>query len=102
MRIQSTHPTSSINPVNTPLLLAPETCKIDNLFARWPQRTITKTVRTQIVLKFAICAALIAITCAVLRQTVCHEFVNFDHPIYVSENDNVRAALNWRGVAWAF
>ena len=102
MRIQSTRPTSSINPVNTPLLLAPETCKIDNLFARWPQRTITKTVRTQLVLKFAICAALIAITWAVFGQTVGHEFVNFDDPIYVSENDNVRAGLNWRGVAWAF
>src|SRR6266513_4076843 len=102
MRIQSTRPTSSINPVNTPLLLALETCKIDNLFARWPRRTITKTVRTQLVLKFAICAALIAITWAVFGQTVGHGFVNFDDPIYVSENDNVRAGLNWRGVAWAF
>jgi Flp pilus assembly protein TadD len=88
--------------VNTPLLLALETCKIDNLFARWPRRTITKTVRTQLVLRFAICAALIAITWAVFGQTVGHGFVNFDDPIYVSENDNVRAGLNWRGVAWAF
>src|SRR6266480_3033293 len=102
MRIQSTRPTSSINPVNTPLLLALETCKIDNLFARWPRRTITKTVRTQLVLKLAICAALIAITWAVFGQTIGHGFVNFDDPIYVSENDNVRAGLNWRGVAWAF
>jgi protein O-mannosyl-transferase len=88
--------------VNTPLLLALETCKIDNLFARGPRRTITKTVRTQLVLRFAICAALIAITWAVFGQTVGHGFVNFDDPIYVSENDNVRAGLNWRGVAWAF
>src|SRR2546421_6924421 len=102
MRIQSTRPTSSINPVNTPLLLALETCKIDNLFARWPRRTITKTVRTQLVLKFAICAALIAITWAVFGQTLGHEFVNFDDPIYVSENDQVHGGLSWHGVAWAF
>jgi tetratricopeptide (TPR) repeat protein len=88
--------------VNTLLLLAPETGKIDNLFARLPRRTITKTVRTQLVLRFAICAALIAITWAVFGQTVGHGFVNFDDPVYVSENDHVRAGLNWQGVAWAF
>jgi protein O-mannosyl-transferase len=59
-------------------------------------------VRAQLVLKFAICAALIAITWAVFGQTVGHEFVNFDDPIYVSENDHVRAGLSWQGVAWAF
>jgi Tfp pilus assembly protein PilF len=60
------------------------------------------TVRTPLVLRFAICAALIAITWAVFGQTVGHGFVNFDDPIYVSENENVRAGLNWHGVAWAF
>ena len=59
-------------------------------------------MRTQLVLRFAICAALIAITWAVFGQTVGHGFVNFDDPMYVSENDNVRAGLNWGGVAWAF
>jgi protein O-mannosyl-transferase len=59
-------------------------------------------VRTQFVLRFAICAALIAITWAVFGQTLSHDFVNFDDPTYVSENDHVRAGLNWRGVAWAF
>ena len=59
-------------------------------------------MRAQLVLKFAICAALIAITWAVFGQTVGHEFVNFDDPIYVSENDHVRAGLSWQGVAWAF
>jgi tetratricopeptide (TPR) repeat protein len=49
-----------------------------------------------------ICAALIAITWAVFGQTVGNGFVNFDDPMYVSENDNVRAGLNWGGVAWAF
>jgi len=59
-------------------------------------------VRAQLVLKFAICAALIVITWAVFGQTVGHDFVNFDDPIYVSENDHVRAGLSWQGVAWAF
>ena len=59
-------------------------------------------MRAQLVLKFAICAALIAITWAVFGQTLGHEFVNFDDPIYVSENDHVRAGLSWQGVAWAF
>jgi len=59
-------------------------------------------VRAQLVLKLAICAALIAITWAVFGQTVGHEFVNFDDPIYVSENDHVLAGLSWQGVAWAF
>jgi len=59
-------------------------------------------VRAQLVLKFAICAALIAITWAVFGQTVGHEFVNFDDPIYVSENDHILAGLSWQGVAWAF
>ncbi len=59
-------------------------------------------MRAQLVLKFAICAALIAITWAVFGHTVGHEFVNFDDPIYVSENDHVRTGLSWQGVAWAF
>jgi Tfp pilus assembly protein PilF len=59
-------------------------------------------VRTQLVLRLAICAALIAITWAVFGQTVGHGFVNFDDPNYVSENDHVRAGLNWSGVVWAF
>jgi Tfp pilus assembly protein PilF len=59
-------------------------------------------VRAQLVLKFAICAVLIAITWAVFGQTGGHEFVNFDDPSYVSENDQVRAGLSWQGVAWAF
>jgi tetratricopeptide (TPR) repeat protein len=61
-----------------------------------------QTVRTQHVLRLAICAALIAITWAVFGQTLGHGFVNFDDPIYVSENDHVRAGLNWHGVVWAF
>ena len=59
-------------------------------------------MRAQLVLKFAICAALIAITWAVFGQTVGHEFVNFDDPFYVSENPQIEAGLNWQNILWAF
>jgi len=59
-------------------------------------------VRAQLVLKFAICAALIAIAWAVFGRTVGHEFVNFDDPFYVSENPQIEAGLNWQNILWAF
>src|ERR1700693_438721 len=103
MRIQSTRPTSSIKPVNTPLLLARKHIRSTTcLRSGWGELNCSEIVRAQLVLKFAICAALIAITWAVFGLTVGHEFVNFDDPTYVSENDQVRAGLSWRGVALAF
>jgi len=59
-------------------------------------------VRAQFVLKFAISIALVAVTFAVFAQTLGHEFVNYDDPAYVSENENIRSGLNWHSVAWAF
>ena len=38
----------------------------------------------------------------VFGQTLGHEFVNYDDPAYVSENENIRSGLNWHSVAWAF
>jgi tetratricopeptide (TPR) repeat protein len=59
-------------------------------------------VRTQLVLRLAICAGLIAITWAVFGQTFHHQFINYDDPLYVLDNAHVRAGLTWRGIAWAF
>ncbi len=59
-------------------------------------------MRAQFVLKFAISIALVAVTFAVFAQTLGHEFVNYDDPAYVSENENIRSGLNWHSVAWAF
>jgi protein O-mannosyl-transferase len=59
-------------------------------------------VRPEVVLKFAICFALVAITFAVFGQTLGHEFVNYDDPVYVSENPRIHAGLNGQSVAWAF
>ena len=59
-------------------------------------------MRAQLVLKFVICLALIAITWAVFGQTLGHGFGNFDDPIYVSENPQIHAGLNWQSILWAF
>jgi len=58
-------------------------------------------VRLEVVLKFAICFALVAITFAIFGQTLGHEFVNYDDPVYVSENPRIQAGLNGQSVAWA-
>jgi tetratricopeptide (TPR) repeat protein len=39
---------------------------------------------------------------AVYAQVATHTFINFDDPIYVTENPQVRAGLTWEDIAWAF
>ena len=41
-------------------------------------------------------------TLAVYSQVRHFDFVNFDDPEYVTENNHVRAGLTWNGLAWAF
>ncbi len=41
------------------------------------------------------------LTLGVYAQTVAYDFVNFDDPQYVYENEFVRSGLNARSVAWA-
>ncbi len=64
--------------------------------------SLPKIVRAQLVLRFAIAAALVAITFAVFAQTLGHGLVNYDDPVYVSENPHIQAGLNWRSLFWAF
>ncbi len=45
---------------------------------------------------------LFAITWVVFGQTVHHQFINYDDPLYVLDNAHVRAGLTWHGIAWAF
>jgi len=47
-------------------------------------------------------ALLAAVTLAVYCQVWRFEFVNFDDPEYVTENNHVRAGLTWEGTVWAF
>jgi tetratricopeptide (TPR) repeat protein len=49
-----------------------------------------------------ICVGLLVAIFAVYAQVGTHAFVNFDDPIYVTGNPQVRAGLTWNGVAWAF
>jgi len=52
--------------------------------------------------KLAICVALIAISWAVFGQTLGHGFVNYDDPLYVSENRQIQLGLSWQNIGWAF
>jgi Tfp pilus assembly protein PilF len=61
-----------------------------------------ETVRAQFVLRLAICVALLAITWIVFGQTLGHDFVNYDDPRYVTDNEAVRTGLSWDHVVWAF
>ncbi|MGO9231642.1 MAG: glycosyltransferase family 39 protein, partial [Bryobacteraceae bacterium] len=45
---------------------------------------------------------LLLATFAIYSQVWHFEFVNFDDPEYVTQNNHVRAGLTWDGLAWAF
>ena len=59
-------------------------------------------MRPQLVLRLAICVALVAITWAVFGQTLGHDFVNYDDNKYVYENANVAQGFTVSGMRWAF
>ena len=48
-------------------------------------------------------AALLAVaTLAVYSPAARNGFVDFDDPLYVTQNEHVQAGLSWRNVTWAF
>lgn len=49
-----------------------------------------------------VCAVLAGITWLVFGQTVRYPFINFDDPMYVVEEPQIRAGLTWHGIVWAF
>jgi tetratricopeptide (TPR) repeat protein len=49
-----------------------------------------------------IAAGIVALTWMVFSQTLHHQFINYDDPLYVIDNAHVRAGLTWHGIAWAF
>jgi Flp pilus assembly protein TadD len=49
-----------------------------------------------------ICALLAAATLAVFWPVTRCEFINFDDPLYVTENPHVKQGLTWETVAWSF
>lgn len=41
-------------------------------------------------------------TLALYWQVQYHDFINYDDPLYVADNNMVRNGLSWEGVQWAF
>lgn len=52
--------------------------------------------------KTAIAILLLALTWGVFGQTLHHEFVNYDDPLYVFQNPHINRGLTWASVGWAF
>ena len=49
-----------------------------------------------------VCLALVLACVAVYGRTLSHDFLNYDDPLYVTENTEVKAGLSWTNVGWAF
>jgi len=49
-----------------------------------------------------VCVFLVALTWLVFGQTLWHEFINYDDPVYVYENPVVKSGLTVHGIGWAF
>jgi tetratricopeptide (TPR) repeat protein len=50
----------------------------------------------------SVCVALSVLTLLVYCPTFHHPFVNYDDPVYVSQNSHVRSGLTLDGIRWAF
>jgi tetratricopeptide (TPR) repeat protein len=49
-----------------------------------------------------ICVALAGLTWLVFSQTLWHDFINYDDPLYVYANTKITGGLSISGIAWAF
>src|SRR3982750_3795529 len=49
-----------------------------------------------------ICLLLVTVTFGTFWSVTRHDFVNYDDPLYVTENPRVQAGLTREGTAWAF
>jgi tetratricopeptide (TPR) repeat protein len=52
--------------------------------------------------RIGVCVFLVGITWLVFGQTLRHEFINYDDPVYVYENPVVASGLTLHGIGWAF
>ncbi len=48
------------------------------------------------------CLILIGVTLGIFWQTGDHQFINFDDPLYVTDNPNVKVGITGKNLAWAF
>jgi tetratricopeptide (TPR) repeat protein len=49
-----------------------------------------------------ICLGLVVATALVYLPILSNGFINFDDPLYVTENSRVQQGLSWSGIKWAF
>jgi tetratricopeptide (TPR) repeat protein len=49
-----------------------------------------------------IAVLLALVTIAIYWPATGHDFINFDDPLYITDNPHIRAGLTWEGLAWAF
>lgn len=61
------------------------------------KETTRERIRTILIL-----TALAGATLAVYWQVQYHGFINYDDPLYVTDNPMVRNGLSWEGLLWAF
>ncbi len=50
----------------------------------------------------AICIGLVALVWGVFGQTLHHQFINYDDPLYVLQNPHIYNGVSWQSIAWAF
>ena len=53
-------------------------------------------------LTLALAAALVVLVAIVFAQVRAHQFLNYDDPIYITDNEVVKRGLTVDGLAWAF
>ena len=49
-----------------------------------------------------LCALLFLLAGGAFFNAIPNDFINFDDPLYVTENVQVRQGLTWEGITWAF
>jgi protein O-mannosyl-transferase len=63
-----------------------------------PRQYLTTPQRKRIL----VIASLFTLVFFIYAQVRSHQFVDFDDPVYVSQNEHVLQGLTWSGIAWAF
>jgi len=48
------------------------------------------------------CIVLVSVTLGIYYQTSDHDFIDYDDPSYIINNQNVNTGLNINNITWAF
>ena len=87
-------------------LRPPNRCWVCSRAGSRPEPTIDrafgKFLMTPLRPSITIGFALVAVALAVYWPSIHHDFINYDDPDYVLENQHVSSGLIWNGAGWAF